>query len=178
MSLRLSLADSTFAVHGLLLAHANTYCNIHHLGFSFSIERLDQHITMQSTSVTAQHAITISIWPFCCTKCVVPQQHSTERACNISCILTSIGTQAHAAASLPPIAHCQNEQLPLHMQHLPIRDQLVPFVTGGSLPTGWGGLFFLRGLVLRRRSLLRVADLQSQRPSGVKVTPCLLCIGR
>jgi len=85
-------------------------------------------------------------------------------------VLTSKGAQAHATASLPAIAHCKDQQLPLHMQHLPIGHQLVPIGVGGSLPvggrwvpiTGAVSAAGFCGLILRGRSLLRVTNLQSQ----------------
>ena len=144
-----------------VIAHANPYSNNHHpacchlvLTFGPAHHHVQSMHVIHSTACNHTRDTAFLLHQMRC-----PHQHSTERACNIICMLTSIGTQAHAAAGLSPIAHCQDEQLPLHMQHLPIRDQLVPFVTGGSLPTGWGGLFFLTGLLLRRRSLLRAADL-------------------
>ena len=100
-----------------------------------------------------------------CTECI-------RWACCGLCALTSIGAQAHATASLPAIAHCKDQQLPLHMKHLPIRDQLVPVGVGGSLPVGGRWVLITGavsaagfcGLILRGRSLLRVTNLQSQFP--------------
>ena len=102
------------------------------------------------------------------------------RACCGLCALTSIGAQPHATASLPAIAYCKDEQLPLHMQDLPIGHQLVPIGIGSSLPVGGRWVLITGavsaagfcGLILRGRSLLRVTNLQSQ----ILVAVCLMLL--
>lgn len=87
-----------------------------------------------------------------------------------------MGAEAHAAACLPAVAHRQDQQLPLDVQLLAIRHQLIVALTAAGLPIGGGGLTVssLPGAVLLsllgRWSTLWVTDLQYTRPSENEVT--------